>query len=247
MAEPSARGSNGGKARKEKLSPERRKEIAQEAAKKRWANKREEGKIPVSSEEKNQELDTVSAGEEEKHILAMEDNVVTVPIAIQEADTTVAAPAPPAPSPKPSKRQAKPMPREFKTASSYAEKRLLQAVKEKADHVGEIEKHTNAIRKLDTEISELVPIIRALGGKIDTQAGPQQQFNPNPSYQHSFPPIPSQLEENTPSIDPALFHANSGPVPKTASMNQNPIMIPGAPIGGTEELNYSPEADIRWV
>ena len=148
---------------------------------------------------------------------------------------------------KPAKRQAKPMPREFKTASSYAEKRLLQAVKEKADHVGEIEKHTNAIRKLDTEISELVPIIRALGGKIDTQAGPQQQFNPNPSYQHSFPPIPSQLEENTPSIDPALFHANSGPVPKTASMNQNPIMIPGAPIGGTEELNYSPEADIRWV
>ncbi|WP_200900332.1 hypothetical protein [Rubrobacter aplysinae] len=35
-------GKKGGKARAEKLSPERRKEIAREAAKKRWAKKREE-------------------------------------------------------------------------------------------------------------------------------------------------------------------------------------------------------------
>ena len=35
-------GKKGGKARAEKLSPERRKEIAREAAKARWAKKREQ-------------------------------------------------------------------------------------------------------------------------------------------------------------------------------------------------------------
>lgn len=35
-------GKKGGKARAEKLSPERRKEIAREAARKRWAKKREQ-------------------------------------------------------------------------------------------------------------------------------------------------------------------------------------------------------------
>jgi len=182
------------------------------------------------------------------HLLAtVEHPAYSLPVESQSAEDTVVIPEPPAPPAKPSKRQAKPMPKEFKTASSYAEKRLLQAVKEKADHVGEIEKHTNCIRKLDTEISELVPIIKALGGKIDVQAGPQQQPYPNPSYQHSFPPIPSVLEDNTPSIDPALYRANAGPMPATSSQIPPPELIPGVAIAGTEELNFDPRLEGRWV
>ena len=45
MSEETKRGSNGGNARKEKLSKERRSEIAAEAAKKRWAKKKKEAPL----------------------------------------------------------------------------------------------------------------------------------------------------------------------------------------------------------
>ena len=48
MTEPTVRGQNGGNARKEKLSPERRKEIAREAAKKRWGKPKEQKTVNIT-------------------------------------------------------------------------------------------------------------------------------------------------------------------------------------------------------
>jgi hypothetical protein len=148
-----------------------------------------------------------------------------------EADVSVtAAPAPPA---KPTKRQSKPMPKEFKTASSYAEKRLPQAIKEKSDHVG-------AVARLDAEINDLVRVIKALGGTVDPQAG--QQNYPNPSYRPPYQPNPFDSERDGPSIDPALYSANRGQVPAITSSIPPPELIPGVITGGTEELGYDPRA-----
>ena len=91
-----------------------------------------------------------------------------------------AAPIPPQ---KPTKRITKPMPQEFKKASSYAEKRLPEAIKEKSKHVG-------AVASLDAEINDLVRVIKALGGTVDPQAAGQQPSYFNPSYRPPFQPIP---------------------------------------------------------
>lgn len=175
------------------------------------------------------------------HIIATVEHPVTLPMAGKDTETDVPIPAAPAPPTKQAKRQAKPMPKEFKTASSFAEKRLLQFIKEKADHIGEIEKHSNAIKKCDAEISELVPIIRALGGKIDMQAGQQQSYQ-NPAYRPPYQPNPFDSERDGPSIDPALYTANRGPVSAMAAPIPPPELIPGVITGGTEELGYDPRA-----
>ena len=264
MSEPSIRGQNGGNARKEKLSPERRSEIAKEAAKKRWEKKVEtspnaepfadlpvQESHPIPSEPQEYHCPACTMGQslekgEGTHILATVEHPVTLPAESQDTEATVSVPTLPVAPTKPPKRQAKPMPKEFKTASSYAEKRLLQAVKEKADHVGEIEKHTNAIRKLDTEIGELVPIIRALGGKVDAQAGPQLSY-PTPSYAPPHPVMPDDPYPNLPAIDPALYNANRGPIPAMSGPIAPPELVPGMPTGGAEDLNYAPGADVRWL
>lgn len=140
---------------------------------------------------------------------------------------------------KASKRQAKPIPKEFKSASSYAERRLPQAIKEKSDHVG-------SVARLDAEINDLVRVIRALGGNVDPQAVQPQNY-PNPVYnpnagapympQFPQPTIPDAMHE-APGIDPALYQANSGPVPRANFGGQQAEMIPGTPSGGTEELPW---------
>jgi hypothetical protein len=199
------RGSNGGNARKEKLSPERRKEIAKEAAKKRWDAKRkadtekdsvttqifyvntttgetsepslkaELAPIPDAPEEKH--CPSCLAGEsleegEGEHILGTVEHPVTIPAAFADAETTVAVPEPSTTPPKHPKRQAKPMPKEFKGASSYAEKRVIQANKERSVYVGEIAKSKAKIEELDAEINGLVPIIKALGGQLPVGVPP---------------------------------------------------------------------------
>jgi hypothetical protein len=292
MTEPSKRGQNGGNARKEKLSPERRKEIAKEAAKKRWSKKDnpqpvdgalhedgihaenmgleptvyptyggiERGSMPMNEPNitppvaaqvphgpqppQENHCPACLNGQslengEGTHILATVEHPVAVPAVIQDAEAIVASPAPPTPPVKPSKRQAKPKPKAFKDASSYAEKRLPQAIKEKSDHVG-------AVARLDAEINDLVRVIKALGGTVDQQTGPQLSY-PTPSY---APPQQALLDDpypNMPAIDPALYQANKGPIPAMSGPIAPPELVPGMPTGGAEDLDYAPGADVRWV
>ena len=194
----SKRGSNGGTARAEKLTKEQRSEIAKDAAKKRWAKQdtiesidvalQKDGIVPSNEAEEGSKhcpacLNGESLEESEgTHILATVEHPVVLPAAFQDADASVALPEAPAPPPTKPKRQSKPMPKEFKTASSYAERRLPVAIKEKADHVG-------AVARLDAEINDLVRVIKALGGTVEQQ--PNTAYNPpyQPPQLPQLPPV----------------------------------------------------------
>jgi hypothetical protein len=144
--------------------------------------------IPDAPEEKH--CPACLAGEsleegEGTHILATIEHPVTLPAAFQDAEAAVVVPEPPAP-PKATKRQAKPMPKEFKTASSYAEKRLPVAIKEKSEHVG-------AVARLDVEINDLVRVIKALGGNPDTQGIQPQPYLPPSQQGYQLPPVTGYL------------------------------------------------------
>ncbi len=243
----SKRGSNGGNARKEKLSPERRKEIAKEAAKKRWSIKKgvtaeeakslpgatiigmtiEDGKLlptvdvkyesTESPDPKEKRCPACVAGQsleegEGTHILATVEHPVAIPAAFADAEAVISIPQPqPAPQ-KPPKRQSKPMPKEFKSASSYAEKRLPQAIKEKSDHVG-------AVARLDAEINDLVRVIKALGGTVDSQAIQSQTYaSPYAGFQSGAAPI--SIPPQIPQL-PLAYQPDAQPA--------TPIDIPAAP------------------
>ena len=201
------RGSSGGRKRAEKLSKEQRAKIASDAAKARWAKKKaqpdgpevitmtylnsktgetsepspttELAPLPDVSDEKHCPACLAGQSLEEgegTHILATIEHPVTLPAAFADAETVLSVPEPPAAPQKP-KRQAKPMPKEFKSASSYAEKRLPQAIKEKSDHVG-------AVARLDAEINDLVRVIKALGGNVEVA---QPAYIPPAAPLHSDP------------------------------------------------------------
>ena len=252
MSDEVKRGSNGGAARKEKLSPERRREIAQAAAKKRWGKvaERSAKEVIIKLESANHNDPTSDAnqghgepfGESEEnqlpkhcpaclagesleegegtHILATVEHPVTLPAAFQDAEATVILPAPPVPPQKPPKRQSKPMPKELKTASSYAEKRLPQAIKEKADLLVEVARR-------EAEIQELTRVIQALGGQspVGIPSGPTY---PNPAYQ--TPQQPYQL--------PAPYPEYNQPAPVV------PVVTPMKPMkaGGAGVAMGIPDA-----
>ena len=200
MTEEAKRGSNGGNARNVKLSPERRREIAQAAAKKRWEKKKEIPQDPnitavdtnalrdagilvattTTDEPQEKHCPACLAGEsleegEGTHILATVEHPVTLPVAFQDAEASVVVPEPPPAHQKPAKRVSKPMPKELKTASSYAEKRLPQAIKEKADLLVEVARR-------EAEIQELTRVIQALGGQapVGIPSGPMASYPPAP-------------------------------------------------------------------
>ena len=139
----------------------------------------------------------------------------------------------------PRKRQAKPIPKAFKGASSYAEKRLAEALKERAEYMGRV-------AALNAEIPSLVSVIRALGGNpMDTNLGQIQHYPTMDPYHQSngliqAPPAVDQLQ-SVPNIDPALFQTNAGPVPGITAP-RGP-MTPQTAGGGAADLDYVPRDD----
>jgi hypothetical protein len=134
------------------------------------------------------------------------------------------------------------MPKAFKGASSYAEKRLAEALKERAEYMGRV-------AALNAEIPSLVSVIRALGGNPNIGSGTMIAYPPmemtypvQPMYQHPINPsvISPQVDQmaNVPNIDPALFKTNTGPVPGITAP-QGP-MVPGMSGGGAADLDYEP-------
>jgi hypothetical protein len=235
----SKRGSRGGNARKDKLSPERRSEIAKDAAKKRWGKKEE----PTAMDCVPEELKPFTIHAE---IIPPQQAYVVIPSQTPPLPQSApmpyipppAAPAPPAAPLPPKKRQTKPMPKAFKGASSYAEKRLAEALKERAESM-------NKVAMLNAEIPSLVQIIRALG--MTPNMNGFQDFSapiPNmmPSYQppQYLPPQIDQLPTAPNNIDPALFQSNSNPLPGLAPAIANAPVILDKPMGGAIDLGYVP-------
>jgi hypothetical protein len=216
MPEGTKRGSNGGNARAAKLSKEERSAIAKQAAQKRWAKKNDSSETScelsaptlidtTKDESREKHCPSCLAGEsleegEGTHILGTVEHPVVLPVEFQDADKSVEIPPPP--PQKPVKQKAKPVPKEFRSASSYAEKRLPQAIKEKSESVA-------TVAKLDAEINDLVRVIKALGGSVDPLASnhtypqngngypqsavpyqPPRLPDPYPEYQQPAPPLP---------------------------------------------------------
>jgi hypothetical protein len=198
------KGSRGGNARKEKLSKEERSAIAKAGAQARWAKKKTQ-QIETEISFVNSKTGETSAP---SPAIELASPVETVPV----------APVEPVKPPKPARR--KPMIKEFGKAHSYAEKRLAEAIKERAEAMGKV-------AMLNAEIPSLVQIIKALGatpnltGMQDYSA--QVQMIPNPAYQqpqYQPNPIPMQFP-----ADPQLG------------------TMPIAPRGGAIDLDFTPEPE----
>jgi hypothetical protein len=226
MTEPSKRGANGGKARKEKLSPERRKEIAREAAKKRWGKKEEPNPTTV-------ELGPITI--ETFHEQLPPPVIVTLSTPQPAPIPYIPPPAAPEP-PKAVQKRRKPMVKEFGKAHSYAEKRLAEAIKERAEAMGKV-------AMLNAEIPSLVQIIRALG--MTPNMNGFQDFTahmPNAISAYQQPQV-EQFSGPPNNIDPALFQANMGPLPGLAPAVANAPLVTDKPMGGAIDLDFVPTDD----
>lgn len=175
----SKRGSNGGNARSEKLSKEERKTIASTAAKVRWAKKRAENN-PIETKISYVNTKTGKVTDASTIIDAEFPEVDEVPAASPAPVAQAIVPVIPN-APKPDKRTTKRrarLPKEFGAAHSYAEKRLADAIKERAEAMGKV-------NMLNAEIPSLVQIIKAL----KTTESPIPSFNNPQAYQTLPMPI----------------------------------------------------------
>jgi hypothetical protein len=235
MSEPSARGSNGGKARKEKLSPERRKEIGKLAAAKRWAKKNEPKPVDLTQ---NNGIPVEIIGLEPTTYPTY-GGIKRMPLPVQAPLSPTPIPIPIFPHPEPPKavqRRRKPMVKEFGKAHSYAEKRLAEALKERAEAMGKV-------AMLNAEIPSLVQIIKALGMTPNVQGfqdftAPIPNMNPYQQPQYQAPQT-APIQDVNP-IDPALYATNANPVPGLAPAIANAPVVLNKPLGGAIDLGYTP-------
>jgi hypothetical protein len=260
MTEQNKRGSNGGAARKAKLSPERRREIAKQAAAKRWA-KKDEPK-PLIDPEITKEVDYLAAGIKKSIVdilhengLRTDDEILVAkppsnaPLLISGPTMTVPfiyreepKPTPPEP-PKAVQKRRKPMVKEFGKAYSRAEKLLEEALKKRSEAV-------KIIIACNEDIPMYVNVIKSLGGTVDPQAmravdirsldsaSPAQNMNfyQPPQYQQ---PQTAPIQDVNP-IDPALYATNANPVPGLSPAIANAPVVLNKPLGGAIDLGYTP-------
>lgn len=257
LSEEIKRGSQGGNARKAKLSTERRSEIARDAAQRRWEKQKKEK--PLIDQEITKEVDYIAAGIKKQLDNILQENEMKV-----DADVLVSNPPRTSPvlisghtinspfiyneemkhpldhpvaPPQPLKRKTKPIPKAFKGASSYAEKRLAEAIRERAESMGRV-------AALNAEIPSLVQIIRALG--MTPNMNGFQDFtaqipNTMPAYQQpQYQPPVEHIPTAPNNIDPALFGANSNPLPGLAPALANAPVITNKPLGGAIDLDFVP-------
>jgi hypothetical protein len=251
MTESTVRGANGGNARAAKLTKEQRSAIAKQAAAKRWA-KKDEPK-PLIDPEITKEVDYIAVGIKKSIVDILHENGLhtddeilvakppsNAPLLISGPTMTVPfiyreepKPTPPEP-PKAAQRRKKPMVKEFGKAHSYAEKRLAEALKERAEAMGKV-------AMLNAEIPSLVQIIKALGMTPNTngfQDFTAQIPNMNPYQQPQMAPV-----QDTNPIDPALYATNYNPVPGLAPAVANAPVVTNKPIGGAIDLDFIPTED----
>jgi hypothetical protein len=177
-------GSEGGKARKANLTPERRKEIAAAASKARWAKVKEkpqETPLPPPIDLPAPEL---------------------APIAPESVQV---APAPPQ---APNRKIRKAVPKEFGKAHSYAEKRLATALKERAEYMQKVAMLNAEIPSLVQVIRALGGQVNPQALTMTMQGFPV----PDGSMVPMQPTV--ELPQMPPDgIDPGLYRTNVAPIP----------------------------------
>ena len=216
------RGSNGGNARKEKLSPERRKEIAKEAAKKRWDAKRkadtEKDSVTTqifyvntttgetSEPSPKTELAPIPDAPEEKHCPAclagesLEEGEGTHILGTVEHPVTLPAAFADAETtvavsethPAPPKHPK----RQAKPMPAELKKASSYAEKRLPKAIQEKADLAVELAKRETEIQELVRVLQALGGQVPVGVPPvrmpYQSQLPPPYPEYQNPTVPFQ-------------------------------------------------------
>ena len=152
----------------------------------------------------------------------------------EEAIRAAAVPKEATPAPQAArKRSSRPMPKAFKGASSYAEKRLAEALRERGEYMGRV-------AALNAEIPSLVSVIRALGGNANIPPAFSQAYPAgDPIYQPGPVPMVDPLA-SVPNIDPALFAANAAPVSGLAPATAQMPLVPRMAGGGATDLDFQP-------
>lgn len=196
------RGSEGGKARKAKLSKEERSAIAKLGAQKRWGKKEEASGLsgdPINQEPFVPEPSTCAIPYEgyltdKSESSSGTEGTVTIHSDGIPADAPVLPHVYPtygginrtATHPEPPKRpraKRKSVPKAFGAAHNYAEKRLAEAIKERAECM-------NKLAMLNAEIPSLVQIIKALGNNQIPVEAYQVGAVPMPSFTPTAAPVP---------------------------------------------------------
>lgn len=258
MADNAKRGASGGNARAAKLSKEERSAIAKQAAQRRWSNNKSESvtdgvKIPdsVIPVDLTTVPDSYSSATTSGAITTVPQESIaeslpyTTPIIPSpEPPKSPQKPSEPTPAEKGRRRASKekPVSKVYRQALSIAEKEYSETVEELAFH-------DEMAARMKSRLPRLIQTIRALGGTIDPQAIMIEEYQglgngSGQRLQPSFGPItPQQLSTVNPmpndsGIDPALYQANSGPIPRSTLSAQAPLIDSGVALGGTEELDW---------
>lgn len=144
------------------------------------------------------------------HVLLTVEHPYEPPEIFKDADASVVSPPP-----KPVKTHARPMAKELRLASSFAEKNLPKKIAEKAKLLGEL-------ARCEAEIQEYVRVIQALKGQAPVGM-------PNGSYQ---PPYAPQLPPQ-PQLPP-MYAEYQQPAPVM------PVITPPKPMkaGGAGALDF---------
>lgn len=186
-------------ANKKGLNKEERTQRASAAATTRWENERKRKEALAAAAPTS--FDPPQA------------HVVSVPPPIHPLGTEIRPDPqlPPAPAPEPPRRPKKPrMAKEFGVAHSYAEKRLAEAIKERAVAMGRV-------AMLNAEIPSLVQIIKALGNTPDLSG--MQDFAAQ---------MPGAYQ--MPGMDPAMMIPNMPPIPIARGGSMGVIQDGGGPV-----------------
>ena len=262
MTESTVRGANGGNARAAKLTKEQRSNIAKQAAAKRWAKPKEEN--PLVNPEITDAVNHIAKGLKRSIVDILHENGLhtdneilvakppsNAPLLISGPTMAVPfiykeEPKPTSPEPpKPPKSRRKPMVKEFGKAYSRAEKLLEEALKKRSEAV-------KIIIACNEDIPMYVNVIKSLGGTVDPQAMRSVDIRslngngaiPNMTYQQpQYQPQAEQITAAPNNIDPALFGANSNPLPGLAPALANAPVVANKPLGGAIDLDFVPVDD----
>jgi hypothetical protein len=249
----SVRGSNGGNARKEKLTPEQRSSIAKLAAQKRWGKTKEEpedlGYSYVNSK-------TGETSEPSPTPIVINESPKPIPSSfIYKEDikpiTEHIPAAPQALRVTPSEKGRKRASKENQTVSKVYRQALSTAEKEYEETAEKLAYHDEMAARLKARMPRLIQTVEALRGTIDPQVAmqsypmqsfntPMQDFSDPARMNQPYQPMPT-IEQNP--IDPALYMTNSNPLPGLVPAAQNAPMVPNTSVGGAIDLDYSPVED----
>jgi hypothetical protein len=203
-------------------------------------------------------------GSIERGSMPMVEHNITLPLATQPVPSPpppiyVPPPAPIPAAPEPTnvpQRRTEPTPAERgrkraskgKPVSKVYGQALATANREYDETVEELAYHDEMAARLKSKLPRLINTIRALGGTIDPQASIIEAYQvaaqPHNTMPYQQAPYQQPQVESFPApqnnIDPALYQANSNPLPGLAPALANAPVITNKPLGGAIDLDFVP-------